>query len=1091
MTALAPLPCIQIDGQSLMHTAIRASAGSGKTFQLANRYLQLIAGGVDPSHILASTFTRVAAGQIRDRILLRLADAAADSAACAELAKFLQADGLTPAAVMRLLRTLALNLHRLNVRTLDSFFASVVNAFALELEIPLGSMVIEEEQAASLRSEAIRSMLDEHQPQKLVDLLRWLTQGGTDRGVTARIESVVNDLYEIHRETPPQAWECVPQVSGRLPPPQLAEAIERMVRAACGSDKRFAAAHRENCKDAMAHNWNEFLKGGLAKAILGDGTYHNKPIDDDLRAAYQPVIDHAKAELVARVRQQTLATRDLLELFATHYERLKAQQGALTFADLNFAMSRAQALGRLDDISFRLDAKLHHMLLDEFQDTSITQWRALEPLAREIVSYRPPERTLFAVGDVKQSIYGWRSAAPEIFDELPNLLRGPGPDGESAIEQRSLAVSYRSSQVVIDVVNAVFGSIDSNPALSGHADAVKAWQAGFATHETAKKKLAGRVELRVCPAIEEGEEARHVRLRQAAELAAELHSRDSSISIAILTRTNAGVARLLYELGPSQLSVPSSGRGGGPLTDAAPVNVILDLLHLADHPDDTVAAFNVAMSPAAALVELADHADRPQRHRVSRNIRRALLEQGYGRVISNWVSALASACDGRELRRLGRLVELADAHDALASGLRASDFIETVEQTKIADVQPAPVQVMTIHQAKGLEFDAVILAELDAALTGANYPPVVFERAGETGPIARICRYMNQEVLQHVPELKGLFERHARRTVRESLSVLYVAMTRAIHGLYMFIDAPKINDNGNASARNMKTLAGVVQCALSPQGASAGAIAFEVGDPDWMRVSEIQTSADLPSEAVPQRIQLAKSAGHQFLRGMVHAPASRAAEQRRFELPMQAQAVRDRGLALHAMFEQVEWLEEFAVDDAALLTIALRSAPRRGQAWAAEQAAAFRKMLKHKQIAAHLSRDAAPSPVHVHREHPFVRIVEGRLQRGKIDRIVVERGQDGIPRAATVIDFKTDQVEASKCAEWAEHYRTQMETYQQAAADFLGLDNSAIKLALHFVEPGVVVELKRPRSSTRPAMSAAAAPARPGQDQEFRQTLFD
>ena len=723
---------------ALFHTAIRASAGSGKTFQLTNRYLQLIAAGAEPSTILASTFTRLAAGQIRDRILSRLAEAADVQVACDELADALQLPGLAQSHVKAILARLAKRLHVMQIRTLDSFFAAIVRAFAIELQIPLGAEVIDEEQAAALRDEAIGLMLDEHDPQQLIEMLRLLTQGASDRAITSRIDLTVSQLYELWREAPPQAWECVPHVSGRLPPPQLVNAIKRLEETACPGSDRWTSAFQKDCENARNWRWSEFLAGGLAKPIAsGANTYGRSVIPDELINAYAPVVRHAIAELIGRVREQSLATRDLLAAFHQQYEKVKRRHRAVTFADLAGAMIRAQDAGGFDEISFRLDARLAHLLLDEFQDTSITQWNALAPLALEVTSVAPPDKSFFCVGDVKQSIYRWREAAPEVLDGISNLLSG--------LEVRTLAKSYRSAPHIMEAVNHVFSSIELNAALADHPEAAAAWAAGFSPHETAKTELPGYVELRFCRRAADDEAADVIRLRSAAELAAQLHQANPQISIAVLTRTNRAVGRLLYELGPSRLNVAGgvSGRGGGPLTDAAPVNVILDLLQLADHPDDTVAAFNVGMAPMDfGSPDRRWWNDCPERQRIARTIRRSLLDDGYGATVSSWVREIAAtkACDAREMRRLREFVALADTFDQTPT-LRTRDFIRLVEQTRVADIQPAAVQVMTIHQAKGLEFDAVILAELGSKLTGAGTPRLwLNEAAGSTtsGP-SHVC----------------------------------------------------------------------------------------------------------------------------------------------------------------------------------------------------------------------------------------------------------------------------------------------------------------------------------------------------------------
>jgi ATP-dependent helicase/nuclease subunit A len=1057
MTTLTPVSA-RCETPMLAHVSIAASAGSGKTFQLTNRYLQLIANGEKPSTIFASTFTRLAAGQIRDKILCRLAEAALDDKKRSELSGFINYK-LSRAEAIQLLAKLARQMHLMQVRTLDSFFAAVVKSFAIELDVPLGADVVNQEQATSLRSQAISQMLDEQEPQKLIDLLRLLTLGASDRGITATIDSAVRDLYEVYREAPPHAWECVPALAGKLSPAKLVQAIAALVETACGADKRFAKAHQENCDDAQQWNWNGFLGGGLAKRIAaGESSYYNKPIAPELIAVFRPLIDHAKAELVGRVRDQTIATRDLLSIFARHFEELKRRERALSFDDLTFAMRQAGEIGAMDSIGFRLDATLRHMLLDEFQDTSIGQWRGLEPLVMELISVAPPQRSFFCVGDVKQSIYGWRDAAPEILDGLPQLLTSA--DGFSAIQQQSLTVSYRSAQTVIDAVNLVFENLAQNAALQDQPDAVHAFGAGFKTHETAKKDLPGYVELRECRTPREEESADVVRLRTAAELAADLHRQNPALSIALLTRTNTAVARLLYELGPSRLNVRASGRGGGPLIDAPPVNVILDLLQLADHPDDTIAAFNVAKSPVGPHVGLIDHANLRERRMAARRIRSALLNDGYGATMSTWVKKIGSACDARELRRLTQLVDLADAFDSRPS-LRPADFVQVVEQTRVADPQPAPVQVMTVHQSKGLEFDAVILAELGSRLTDAKNPPVVLERAGEIGPITRVCRYMNQEALKLVPELNPLFERHCRRTVRESLSLLYVAMTRAKCGLYMLLDVPRKNSNGENSKAALKTLGGVVRCALSGGGGQDDGHLFTIGDQQWHAKVPLKPDGPVVGAKTDSDIKLTPPSGGSILRGWASRAASQLDDERslRVLLRLADSDARQRGLAIHALFQQIEWLDDFAVDADALEEIVRAIAPRQADRWIAKQAADFRKMIQTKAIREALTCGSRQrTSLEVSRELPFARLVDGRVQRGSIDRVVIER-RGGRIASVSIIDFKTDAISPADAVLLGTHYRPQLQAYRQAVVEMLNVDEKSISIAVLFVEPGLLVNL--------------------------------
>ena len=1040
------------------HLSILASAGAGKTYQLTSRYLALLAGGAPPGSILATTFTRLAAGEIRDRILMRLADAAEDDEKRKDLAGDIGAGRLDRAHVTALLRLVAKNLHRLQIRTLDSFFASVVRSFAIELGIPPGSDVLDEEESSRMRSEAIRRMLDERDPQRLIELLRLLTQGTSERSVMSIIDRTVAALHELFREAPPEVWERLPR-RPELSPVALVEAVQRLEETP-PDDKRQSTAQAGDCTRARARDWEDFLDRGLVKPIAdGRCAYYKKPIEDEVVAAYQPLIEHAVAVLVNRVGDQTMAMRDLLALFGEHQRAVKRRLRAVTFRDITASMIEAQAMGRFDEICFRIDATIRHLLLDEFQDTSIQQWRALEPIGRELVNDETRDRSFFCVGDPKQSIYGWRDACPEVLDELGSLL--VAADGRSAIGQIRLARSYRSSPVVIDVVNRVFASLGENGALDEFPDAVERFAGGFEPHETARRQLPGYAELRTVRRAGEGEKTEWVRLSAAAKLVKMLHEEAPGLRIGVLTRTNRAVARLLYEFSESRLNVPASGRGGGSLTDAPAVNAVLDLLRLADHPDDTAAAFHVAHGPLGRVIEFTDEQAAPHRRRIARRVRRMLLEDGYASAIASWTRLLGPACDERQYRRLMQLVELAGEYEGRAT-LRADDFVRFIEERTIAETRPAPVEVMTIHQAKGLEFDIVILPDLEGKLTG-GHPPVVVERDGSVGPITRICPWVKREVRALLEEIEPMFARQRTRAVRESLCVLYVAMTRARQGLYMLVDPPGLLKNGSPSPTIPRTAAGVLRCALTDgEPPEPDALLYSHGDQRWIAGRRSKPPGKEAPRVRPVTIRLGGPAAA-LTRGVAAPPASALAARDAAlgdRLRLTDDEPRDHGTAMHRLFEQIEWIEEFQADEAHLMRLVRQTAPRRGQAWAREIVDRFLAALRREEIRRALSRAGADvRRLRVRREQPFARLVGGRVQSGYIDRIVIELDNEGRPVCGRVIDFKTDAIEADEAAEHAETYRGQLASYRAAAARLLNLDESAVRMTVLFVRCGIAVDL--------------------------------
>jgi ATP-dependent exoDNAse (exonuclease V) beta subunit len=339
---------------------------------------------------------------------------------------------------------------------------------------------------------------------------------------------------------------------------------------------------------------------------------------------------------------------------------------------------------------------------------------------------------------------------------------------------------------------------------------------------------------------------------------------------------------------------------------------------------------------------------------------------------------------------------------------------------------------------------------------------VVYERDGETGPITRICRFMNDVTRGFVPDLQPLFDRETRRTVRESLCTLYVAMTRAKQGLYMLIDPPAANE------RTIRRKASsVLRRALAGEPVEPQRVLYEHGDESWIDSAPPKSA---PSPETPGKIRLKASSRPSY--GASASPSRLAAAQGEQSpadrLALADGRARDRGTAVHAMFERVEWLEDGTPDQAELARVAAGSSPRRSAAWAAEQAEGFAGMLRHEDVAHAVSlhgRDRAT--LRVWRELPFARLVDGAVQQGAIDRLEAEYDADGSVRRAVVIDFKTDEIDAADSEDAAQRYRPQLDAYRQAAARFLAIEPSAVEAVVLFVTPGVAVRIGRSGPQTR------------------------
>ena len=209
--------------QRFPDTVIRASAGTGKTFQLSNRYLGLLHSNQPPEQILASTFARKAAGEILERVMIRLAEAADNDNERQKLANFLNAPDLTQERCALLLSQLVQHLHQLRVGTLDAFFVQTAGNFALEFGLPGGWTILEDIDDRQLRIEALRIMLRQRSKSwdELTTLIGLLQKGESARDVIDSLLSTIDDFYALFQETESQAWLGQPKLP-TLPVEQLA-----------------------------------------------------------------------------------------------------------------------------------------------------------------------------------------------------------------------------------------------------------------------------------------------------------------------------------------------------------------------------------------------------------------------------------------------------------------------------------------------------------------------------------------------------------------------------------------------------------------------------------------------------------------------------------------------------------------------------------------------------------------------------------------------------------------------------------------------------------------------------------------------------
>ena len=961
-------------------------------------------------------------------------------------------------------RRLVHALPRLRIGTLDSFFLQILRPFRLEAgigaELAIAPQTDDPEDNLILQSLLERAALSADERRELMETFKLATFGEEKKSVYGSIARLVQNQYELYQRAPDRsAWGDPARIwengAALLAPPSPPDwpavfaALDAQADAlrTTGDRKawdKFAAMLRgvENGGDyEFGAKLNDRLyaayvapDGDRASIPFGRGALVLRPETQTALAAAFAYIRHA-----ALVRQivRTQGLYRLLAAYGREHRAHVARTGQLSFNDIAQLLAPVSGpipVRRRALLESRLDARYLHWLLDEFQDTSLVQWAVIENLIDEVVQNPDGDRTLFYVGDVKQAIYEWRSGDPRLFRRILAKYNRPG---HLAIEEAEpLVRSWRSSPVVLDAVNAVFGRLPALP-LPGDEDLAADWQAIAARwaaewqpHAAAPKneRLAGHVALHVLPRLKPDEEG-PTPISRAAELVAELRQSIPDFdrrSVALLARGNADGLALLDAL--AERGIRAVWAGNSPLLDNALIPAILSYAKLTEHPGDHFARRHVEMSPLAGRVSLAPAALAAQAG--------LIREQGYAGFAARLAAALDLAEAPLEQSRLRALVAVAAEFDRQPGG-NALQFIAYVQAQEIpAEETGSNVQILTMHKAKGLEFDVVILPALgDKGITSmGKHPLLVRERDGSepNPPVDWILSAPETDIIEAEPPLAAQLAAYRQGKALEELRLLYVAMTRAKRALHLVTVAP---------AENTKTLRldNVLQKTLAPgarpdperpvwENGSAGWWKQETGgEKPAAEPNAPLRFGDLPSAPAEKPLE-ARVASQEDVKGA-------GADGRAFR-PEGAEA-RDLGTRVHALFERIAWLAPGEIPefpDAAPADVRLVA-----------------NGLKNPRIHALFEKTAGD--VELLREQAFEAVLDGRWLSGKIDRLHLEKDAAGKAVRARVLDFKTDR------APNPERHRAQMDDYRQAVAKLFSLPPDRIACTLLFVRGGTVADV--------------------------------
>ena len=1065
------------------NSVILASAGSGKTYELAGRYIGLLGGATTPDRILALTFTRKAAGEMLARVFKRLLDGATRVQARHDLGVLLGRT-LSEAESWRLALSLVRRIGSARVQTLDSFMTQAARAVAPDLGLPPRWRVMDDTEQELVVEDALDRLFETVDVQELSAVVERMLGEMPLRPYEA-VRAAVTRLHEGWIECPEQGrWgvrpekECYPELV-RITAKVMLKEEPRNQRGAV--DNRLKKKLEDLTKLVERAEWRSFLRDTLVKNVLaGECTYYKAPIPESHLSPLALLIEAVRLMAVGELADQSEAAARVASGFDAALQQAKRSRGVVAFDDLSRLLLSGGAAADAEWLAFRLDSKIDHVLLDEFQDTSRSQYQCLEPMLQEIVS-QGGERSIFAVGDVKQSLYGWRNAVPDLLPSLPRRLHlGPA---------QTRAKSWRSSPAVLEAVNAVFGTIAENSMLQEYRSAATRWAEFFQRHEAVKADLPGLVRIEETASIEPtasddgdddtdddgtpaakenaGVRERH-HIEQVAARVAQIHRDHPEWTIAVLLRTSTNNRLTRYAEALKRLGIDAAEDRGFPLTAEPAVNAVLSLLQLAEHPGDSAAGYHVATSALGRLVGLHEPLSSAANGRCAERVRLEIARSGLTAVLRGLRLALTARLTELGVSRLVEMERLASQWDADTDATLA-DFIRTVEQSAVVDAARAKVSVMTIHHAKGLEFDAVVLPELNRAWKKIT-PKLIVDRGerGEADPLApveRVTIYPAQELQDADERLRAMAQRYWSRVVREELSCLYVAMTRAVRRLDVMIQPTKNKATQPSAAAVLKAALGD----KSSPDADAGGHDGGAGAGRVLALFEHAGSEAATAAATAARSEGAERSSSPTVRfhlaaadvGAMVAPSAgdegALSDMLTYELTrvMHLRA----GEVWHFAFETIEWRQADSAVRAADLAAAkfrlrederTKLAGQLGDCLANSMGGLFAPDR-------YLARGGRAT---VLREWSFAIAADrsAKAMNGRIDRLVV--GLDGAERPiwAEVIDFKVQLVREGAAAAADEH-RAQMEAYRGAVSAMLKLEPAKVACVVAFPLTGAYAEL--------------------------------
>lgn len=789
--------------------ALEASAGTGKTFQLAMRVAGMLLTGAAPRDILCLTFTKKATAEMKERIIKFIngfAEGTADKSEYEFITPLMQKyaeklnepfnDNFIKEKAVTARDNLFSHFSELNIKTIDAFNNTILRIFPFEAGFRPDFDVQSDEETAQIKRTAFYQLISEvlidNKWKQILDNIYPVLGVQTVALISTLqkyAEYVADNILKLENavKNAPDLDSIIDMISKAVTLqkeiPELCQKFKKTFEQDNLGVRQANAVEKLDYKDIQDISDIPFFKNTLDEAP----NFKKYEFTQKQYTLRDKIFDKLQEYWLLYGDIITSLSLNLGKSLNDKMDILKKEQNMLTYSDISNAVYYMLATDNSkidkDYLYFRLDGKINHLLIDEFQDTSISQWLTLKPLAEEAMAglgQHDKVGSFFYVGDPKQNIYRFRGGSSSLFRLLLKEYK-------NKLSSKTLDTNYRSGKNIVDIVNQL-----SN-------DIYKQYGENFAIFNIDQKAYKengdGYVEITHKLDKQDKEEDAYYLTYCIDKIKMCIDKGFQYKDIAILTVSNSHGKDIIDYLEDNE--IPVQAETSANLTSSPVFNIIMALAEFIETDDDYAFFKFLYTSPKAAQNNIMQDKDllRSEKNKI-----KDMLKNIEGLSIFDKLLYLSSKLDLQS--RFNSSPDYYVCFDVIsktaANETNISDFKEAVykaasSEQALSASQKNAVTVMTIHKSKGLQFNVVLLPNLARDITINAKNSSLFVADNNVFGDSTLCCVYSKKQYPYIAGTKAeeYMKNENMLTLQDSVNMLYVAMTRAEKALFINAEIPK------------------------------------------------------------------------------------------------------------------------------------------------------------------------------------------------------------------------------------------------------------------------------------------------------------